>query len=230
MAAASFPPSFQKRLRTELIDVFWCIIVSHWQGNLHLNMEDLQGTYKYSNDQNEDKDHFLLDSFLNRIQNTPLAEAIQVAKLDHESLTRQIRTFMYENISLLHATDINASDLMLRRSILRIMLKDKIKAFLLPAYEFTNVRPKPSQPAVKNNSENKGKARTTTTTEEKDKSKGSKKEIIKSIQAEVALEDDQKKRFDSDYYADLRNILNISSPPADSLAPTQVNPRQPKHA
>lgn len=211
--------SLHKRLKTDLTEIFWSIIVSHWQQHVHLTIADLQLCYEKKVD---DREHFLNISYMARIENTPVVEAVRLAKVNMDALIQQIANLMYTNICLLHAENLSAVDMMLRRSMLKMMLKDKIAYILLPPYDFkaftsatnkvkTAATSSPAnQTAAPTAVQIAEKPKKNHEDKEKERAKGSRKDIVKSIEAEVALEEDQKKRFNSDEYAELRDMLNIS--------------------
>lgn len=196
--------SFIKRLGAELTEIIWLIIVSHWKVHVKLAIVELQQCYN-------GEQHFLEASLLNRIKGKPIKDAIELARVDINELLQQIQSLMYENICFLHSDEtITSTDAMLRRGMLRFMLKDKIKTFLLPPYRDQTINriKNISKEEPKRSGEKEGKAKENEK-EKIDRPKNTKKDILKSIEAEVALEEDQKKRFNSDDYADLRDILNI---------------------
>ena len=205
---------FIKRLKAELTEIMWSIVVNHWQHHSNLTISELQQCYN-SHDPIKNDDHFLKTSFLSRIQQQPIAEAITISKIDVDELIQTIKNTMFENICFFDTyNQLTTTDIMWRRSLMKSILKDKIAIFLLPPYDTSyNVSASSNrQKAVTNVKEDVVPTEKTKKGEkevEKDKTKNTKKDIVKGIASEIALENEKKKRFNSEEYADLRDFLNI---------------------
>ena len=204
----------QQKVQSDVTELVWAIVVGHWQAHLNLDVDALQQCYT------NEGCYFLLDSFTARTEKTAIPDAMKVLRIDPKMAMHQIQLFMFENICLLHATHLSTTDIMLRRGLLKLMLRDKVEAIFLPTYEQllvsnnnnnNNNNTKTTKQATTSSAATVPAApkRATTHGDEKDKGKNSKKEILRSIEAEVALGDEQKKRFSTEEYAELSNLLNI---------------------
>ena len=202
----------RERVVSDLTGIFWTIIVAHWQAHIDLSVADLQSCYKVSDGTD---DHFLLASFWARMSKTQAAEGLKVLQVDPRSLQKEVARLIYENIAFLHAAGVSDTDMVVRRGMLKVLLRDQIATCLLPNYaQLLAVNKTPNVTHKQGNKKQEEKRITPASVTEKDKekttgAKHSRKDILKTIEAEVAIGDEQRQRFNSKDYAELNDLLEI---------------------